>query len=124
MKFIKKNSVFVGAFWSANSGVKDKFGFLCQVLSDDILKEFQYRGFLDANVKITTSNREGEQGLLIEIEEGEQFKFLGYEVDKDTPEWLASHLNTLLKRDPSGITGAIKKSLPISFQWILEKTFL
>ena len=109
LKFIKENSVFNGAFWTANPGVKDKFGFLSQVLSDDILKQFQYRGFLDANVKITTPNKDGEQGLLIEIDEGEQFKFLGYEVDKDTPEWLASHLNTFLGRDASGITESIKK---------------
>ena len=109
LKFIKENSVFNGAFWTANPGVKDKLGFLCQVLSDDILKQFQYRGFLDVNVKFTSENREGEPGLLIEIEEGEQFKFLGYEVDQDMPEWLASHLNTFLGRDANGITESIEK---------------
>jgi antitoxin component YwqK of YwqJK toxin-antitoxin module len=123
LKFIKENSVFIGAFWTANAGVKDKLGFLCQVLSDDILEQFQYRGFLDVNVKFTTENREGEQGLLIEIEEGEQFKFLGYEVDQDIPEWLATHLNTFLGRDANGITESIKKISAYQFSMDFGENF-
>ncbi|MBT3666870.1 MAG: hypothetical protein HN548_05260 [Opitutae bacterium] len=109
LKFIKGNSVFTGAFWRACPGVKDKLGFLSQCLSGDILEQFQYRGFLDVKLQFTTQKRDGEEGLLIEIEEGDQLKFLGYVVDQDTPTWLASHLNTFLGRDANGITGAIKK---------------